>query len=682
MKTHGNGQELRLARLWACALLSGASLGFGCGFRSRETELRAARVARGARAYNLLETKEAELERAALTRPVQREVAASVFNPLLDELNGIPRLDKVRPEHLVGAVDIVLEQFQSDVTRIQDNLYQKSLKQQRLSYEEVLGPLEVALDRLEKVWGAMTLLRRAWRISPKIDEIYHLTSYRMSTAASILAQSDLLHEALWRLSQEDLSEPQRRVVQRLTREGYLMGVGMDDAKALRSLEEGVKRLGQLGAIFAENLASEAPDALKSEALGASQAEHPEKAFVASRLGLGRGNLGVIAEMLQHRQAWAASLGYETFADLVFESRTASKAEVEAFLGVLRQASEEAAVAEIKDLELVGAHMRDLPRTAEEEPQLTLPTALRGLFRLLERLFGVKMEPATARNEVPIWHRSIRFYRVIDIKTQHPIAGLYLDLFQHGKKLSSGFWADSLVGHSRVLGKNNVARRPVAHIVGDLPPKDTLLSLEQVRSLFAAAGTAMQHLLNLQDGLAGPAALELDASAAPELMALWASDPETWRESEASAALAATPKLRALELFQRVSWAQLDLDLHSQKEAPSEQMLLELARRRLSSEQLAAVLPDFNEDVEGGLGSFRGPFSSGFALGEYVPLWKEVLAADLFEAFQGMDASEGQRFREALLAPGAGRAPLSAFRDFRRRGPKVAPLLTRLGLKRK
>ncbi|CAJ1445804.1 unnamed protein product, partial [Effrenium voratum] len=213
MKTHGNGQELRLARLWACALLSGASLGFGCGFRSRETELRAARVARGARAYNLLETKEAELERAALTRPVQREVAASVFNPLLDELNGIPRLDKVRPEHLVGAVDIVLEQFQSDVTRIQDNLYQKSLKQQRLSYEEVLGPLEVALDRLEKVWGAMTLLRRAWRISPKIDEIYHLTSYRMSTAASILAQSDLLHEALWRLSQEDLSEPQRRVVQ-------------------------------------------------------------------------------------------------------------------------------------------------------------------------------------------------------------------------------------------------------------------------------------------------------------------------------------------------------------------------------------------------------------------------------------------------------------------------------------
>ncbi|CAJ1360999.1 unnamed protein product, partial [Effrenium voratum] len=269
---------------------------------------------------------------------------------------------------------------------------------------------------------------------------------------------------------------------------------------------------------------------------------------------------------------------------------------------------------------------------------------------------------------------------------------------HGEtqaRYQKGAGKDSLVGHSRVLGKNNVARRPVAHIVGDLPPKDTLLSLEQVRSLFAAAGTAMQHLLNLQDGLAGPAALELDASAAPELMApgdtkkcretltgLWVSDPETWRgdlaeRSEALPALAATPKLRALELFQRVSWAQLDLDLHSQKEAPSEQMLLELARRRLSSEQLAAVLPDFNEDVEGGLGSFRGPFSSGFALGEYVPLWKEVLAADLFEAFQGMDASEGQRFREALLAPGAGRAPLSAFRDFRRRGPKVAPLLTRL-----
>src|SRR5690606_8637584 len=39
--------------------------------------------------------------------------------------------------------------------------------------------------------------------------------------------------------------------------------------------------------------------------------------------------------------------------------------------------------------------------------LPLPRVLKGLFALLERLFGVRLVPDTA----PVWHPDVRFYRV-------------------------------------------------------------------------------------------------------------------------------------------------------------------------------------------------------------------------------------------------------------------------------
>eukprot|EP00913_Durusdinium_trenchii_P019879 g18686.t1 len=314
-----------------------------------------------ARRYQLLPTEKLEKERAWLTQPVQREVAPSVFNPLLDELNGIPRLDQVRIEHLVSAADLVLEQFQVDLTRIQESLYKKTLQRQSLSFEELRQrgsrrpPEGGSLPNLSSGMPCL-FLRRAWRISPKIDEIYHGISYRISTATSILAQSEILHQALWELNQQDLSGVQRRVVTRLARDGFMMGIGIEDVETLKSMDEGQKQLVQLATRFAENVAKDEAEALlrvksqeeikglpqkasralleaanRREALQAClDAENPElrqHAFLASRrLGFEAGNLPVIAEMLQIRQAWASALGYKSYADLAFESRSGSKAE--------------------------------------------------------------------------------------------------------------------------------------------------------------------------------------------------------------------------------------------------------------------------------------------------------------------------------------------------------------------
>ncbi|CAE8649602.1 unnamed protein product, partial [Polarella glacialis] len=87
----------------------------------------------------------------------------------------------------------------------------------------------------------------------------------------------------------------------------------------------------------------------------------------------------------------------------------------------------------------------LGAAAEDEalqPYLPLTGVLKGLFNLLSRLFGVAVVPATDRGEAPLWHRSVRFYRVVDLKTRASIAGFYLDPFRSERKRDSGgdFWA--------------------------------------------------------------------------------------------------------------------------------------------------------------------------------------------------------------------------------------------------
>ncbi|OLQ09479.1 Organellar oligopeptidase A, chloroplastic/mitochondrial [Symbiodinium microadriaticum] len=489
------------------------------------------------RTYELQQKRAVDIETKVLTHKIQRGVDPSLFNPLFEEMNGVPCLDKVKEYHLEAAMDMVLEQFSKDVSRIHNSLFRKTtLKPKQLTFEEVFNPLEVCLDRVEKTWGAISLLRKSWRPSPEVDEIYHGLSYRVATAAGILSQSEILHQALYQLlqlSEGDLSEAQYRVARRVLWEGVTMGVEVADHETMRALDEGNKQLGYLSTVFAENLAhSEAqtlalrterlsveglPEEVLRAAAAAASASGQEATaedgpwlFTCQRKGggaLGRpvgdevprrisarfdlspcpandagkrgtvvpqlsalmallsqmafwnhsGNLDVIAAMLEHRQFWATTLGFPNYADLAFESRMSTREEVEALLGVLREAGEAASKDELQELQEYAAEKgfegelkawdlaywrraliqeRSDFQDADLMPYLPLPAVLRGLFSLLEHLFGVSFEAATGRREVPLWHRSIRFFRLVDRELQFPFAGLYLDMFQHDEKLPS------------------------------------------------------------------------------------------------------------------------------------------------------------------------------------------------------------------------------------------------------
>src|SRR5699024_11099484 len=86
--------------------------------------------------------------------------------------------------------------------------------------------------------------------------------------------------------------------------------------------------------------------------------------------------------------------------------------------------------------------------------------------------------------------------------------------------------------------------------------------------------------------------------------------------------------------------------------------------------------------------FNHTFGGGYDAGYYSYIWSEVLDADTVDWFReeaaidgdgGLNRDAGSRFREALLAPGHTRDPLTSYRDLRGRDAVIDPLLKRLGL---
>jgi len=124
---------------------------------------------------------------------------------------------------------------------------------------------------------------------------------------------------------------------------------------------------------------------------------------------------------------------------------------------------------------------------EEElrPYFALPNVLNGMFGLLERLFGVRVEEAKGAAEV--WHPDVQFFKVFDIESNKHIASFYLDPFSRPENKRGGAWMDVCIGKSEALNRDV----PVAYLtcngsppVGDKP---SLMTFREVETLFHETG---------------------------------------------------------------------------------------------------------------------------------------------------------------------------------------------------
>lgn len=429
----------------------------------------------------------------------------------------------------------------------------------------------------------------------------------------------------------------------------------------------------------------------------------------------------INRILALRQEKAELLGFKNFAEMSLAKKMApSIAAVEEMFETLRSASWDAAAAdieEIRELAKSEGEADDLKHwdvgfwaerlrekkfdyTDEElRPYFPLEKALAGMFDLVERIFGIKVQQS---EDAPIWHEDVRYFEVLDSDGSN-IAAFYLDPYSRPENKRGGAWMDDCLGRKLIDGN---VQLPVAHLVcNSTPPvgdKPSLMTFREVETLFHEFGHGLQHMLTTIDeaDAAGISGVEWDAVELPsQFMENWCYHKPTVASisghyetgeplpDELFEKLKASRTFRAgSTMLRQLTFGMTDMLLHGGFKPPQEgddsgETVFDIQRKVIEK---TSVLPMLQEDRM--LCAFSHIFSGGYAAGYYSYKWAEVLSADAFSAFEeaGLDDEEavakvGRRFRDTVLALGGSRHPMDIFSEFRGREPDPAPLLRHSGL---
>ncbi len=423
-------------------------------------------------------------------------------------------------------------------------------------------------------------------------------------------------------------------------------------------------------------------------------------------GAGFDNSDIIARILKLRHEAARLVGFEDFAAYSLASKMASSVtEVHEFLDDLVRKSRPTAARELEELERFAGQAlaawdiafyaerrrQDLFSISDEQlrPYFPLEQVLAGMFALVGRLYGVKIEHIGG---VDTWHTDVRYYRLLDAHGA-AIGGLFTDLFARPNK-RAGAWMDECTIRKQ---DGHGLQQPVAHLVCNFaaPTASTpcLLTHDDVVTLFHEFGHTLHHVLTrvAYPSVAGINGVPWDAVELPsQFMENFAWRPEVvtmiaghYQTGEPLPAelldrLQASRVFHAgLQMARQLEFALFDLRLHAEYDpvaGADVQALLEEVREQVS----VVRQPEFNRFAH----AFSHVFGGGYAAGYYSYKWAEVLAADAWSAFVArgiFDAATAERFRRLILEVGGTRDISEAFVEFRGRPPSVDPLLAQSGI---
>jgi oligopeptidase A len=422
------------------------------------------------------------------------------------------------------------------------------------------------------------------------------------------------------------------------------------------------------------------------------------------------NTGLMDEILALRHEEARLLGYANFAEVSLATRMAETPdEIERFLLDLNTRARVRALSELDELRTFATQrdgVRDLQpwdvayysdklkqqklAFSEEDlrPYFPAQEVVRGMFSLVERLYGVTIEEIGG---IATWHKDVTTYALRDAR-KATIGVFYLDPYARQDK-RGGAWMDECVTRRRT---RRGLQRPAAYLTCNfappLPGQPALLTHNEVLTLFHEFGHGLHHLLTRVDEVAvsGIHGVARDAVELPsQFMENWCYDPETilgfarhWQTGEAlprpllEKLRASRTYLSGLATVRQLEFALFDLRLHRDyDEAAGARVLQTLDRVR--DEVSVLRPPPYNRMPN----SFAHVFAGGYAAGYYGYKWAEVLSADAFAAFEEsrFAPETGHRFRDTVLAQGGSRDAMDLFVEFRGRRPSLEPLLRQCGL---
>jgi oligopeptidase A len=424
------------------------------------------------------------------------------------------------------------------------------------------------------------------------------------------------------------------------------------------------------------------------------------------------NSALIEEIRQLRQQKAALLGFASYADYSIATKMVETTDqVIDFLRDLSHKSKPQAQNELATLQAFAKSNLaiddlqpwDITYASEKFKQQTLSLSqeqlkpyfpvehtLGGLFKIVEKLFGVQVEQKTG---VSVWHEAVRYYELHNTDGQ-VIAGFYLDLYARENK-RGGAWMD--VVQSRWRHPQGELHLPVAYLVCNFTPpigdKPACLSHDELTTLFHEFGHGLHHMLTEMEHLniSGISGVPWDAVELPsqfmenfcwereglDFISAHLDTGETLPDDLLSALQQSRHFQSAMMLARQLEFSLFDFLLHAQYDAQNPEPLSDLIER-VRAEVAVVMPPSYHRFAH----SFSHIFAGGYAAGYFSYKWAEVLSADAFSLFEEtgiLNPETGHKFKNIILAAGGSIDPMVLFKAFRGREPQIDALLRHCGI---
>ena len=677
------------------------------------------------------------------------------MNPLLD-FSGLPRFEAFKPEYVTPAVDELLAAgraciaervadraapaWESFVSPLQDTGERIARAWGQVGHLNAVmnspGLREVYNANLPKITQYYTELGQHQGLFEKFKQLKAAPEFaRLSRAQRAIVEHRLRdfrlggaelppdQKARFLELSEKLSMLESRFSDNLLDSTNAFGLYVDDEKetagipadVLQTAREAAQTDGQQGWKFTLHAPSYVPVVQYADNRGLRESMYRAYSTRASEFGKPEwDNTKLITEIVALRRELAQLVGFENFAQYSLEPKMAdSPPQVLQFLHELAGRAKPFAERDLAGLKQFARDEIGLPELAawdiayaseklrvaryafsDQEVKQYFPetTVLPGMFRLIETLYGLAIQP----DQAPKWHPDVRFFSIRDGDGKL-VGQFYLDLYARPSK-RGGAWMDEAMSRRRIatgiqtpvayLNCNFAA--PVGEINGEKRP--ALFTHDEVITLFHEFGHGLHHLLTLVDelGVSGISGVEWDAVELPSQFMenfCWewrVLEPMTSHvETSAKLPPALFDKMLAAKNFQsgmqmvhQLELSLFDLHLHYDFDARAQSVadLLTSVRRRVA----VLIPPEFNRFAH----SFSHIFAGGYAAGYYSYKWAEVLSADAYSLFEErgvLNPEIGTRFRDEILAVGGSRPALESFVAFRGREPKIDALLRHSGM---
>jgi peptidyl-dipeptidase Dcp len=675
-------------------------------------------------------------------------------NPLLSDWTApyeMPPFADIEPEHYLPAFEAAFAAHNDEIAAI-------IADPAAPGFDNVIGALERGgrlLQRVATVFFNLTatdsddaLQEIERRITPRLaahQQAIHTDQGLFAKVDAVYAQREAL----------DLTSEQRRLLEETHRAFIRSGARLNEAGRKR-LAEITERQATLSTQFAQNvLAAESeylmlldegdldglPGFLRSAAAaGAKERGHEGKyAITLSRSSIGpflqfstrrdlreeafkafiaRGanggktdNRAIIAEMLQLRAEKARLHGFENFAEFGLENSMAKTPQaVRELLSAVWEPARARAEDDRQELAKIVAeeggnfaiapwdwrHYAEKLRKAKHDldeaelkPYFELNRMIEAAFETARRLFGLTFKE---RTDLPVYHADVRVWEVFG-RGGEPV-GLFIgDYFTRPSK-RGGAWMSCFRQQHRLDGEVRPVIVNVLNLVKGAPGEPSLLSIDDVRTLFHEFGHGLHGLLSnvtypslsgtsvKRDFVELPSQLYEHWAMTPEILtefALHAETGEPMSEAMLEKVLGARKFDQGFATVEYVASALIDMDLH-ESAGLGEAVDIDAAE--------AAAMQRIGMPAEIVLrhrpAHFLHLFAGGYAAGYYSYLWSEVMDADAFRAFEEtgdvFHADTAEKLRRYIYSSGGSLDPAEAYTAFRGRMPEIDALLEKRGLK--